>query len=320
MDLPAFIQQWAPANSQQASVCGGLVGVLIALIFVLARALLSPRTGAAQPEPPTVQPRQSRHDRSLKLLVELAACKPAAAAPVSKPAAPSAAAGPAGSVCDEEEDDNEEEEEWDTETGDSDDQGNVPSSQVSEYERMEEQRLKMVFVVRQFTPKLPANTVAELTAGAGVGLVEWINSLQAAAPGDVAPQHAQPLLTAHDMASHGCIADSEAEELTNWRTWYAWWNRIGCGKITLRCSEPDAMEAVAASAVLNRIPVFLMKKSHITMASPESDHGKKSKGGAPAVFGGGAPSPDAQEIVVAALGPAPASVLDPITGSFKLFN
>ncbi|KAK7201123.1 Peptidyl-tRNA hydrolase PTH2 [Novymonas esmeraldas] len=152
----------------------------------------------------------------------------------------------------------------------------------SEYDRMEALRLKMVFVVRNTVqPKITAQEVAVLTASAGIELVELL-------------QRSGPDL---------------AEEQQRWRSWYLWWNRIGCAKITLRCPDADTMELIVATAREHGLPIAQL---HRPPPSPET--AVRAKGIALA----NAAQP--REVVVLALGPAPSDVLEPITGSLKLFS
>lgn len=178
----------------------------------------------------------------------------------------------------------------------------------SEYERMENLRLKMVFVVRHpVQPKMSAQEVAVLTATAGVQLVE----LQQQAKGNVASSLAeQAMQTASEPAlpeaSSSFVPDSEDRQ--RWRHWYLWWNRIGCGKITLRCPDRVAMDAVLAAALEMRLPVVQLHRSQFSMRE-----GVMVQGCGVMTMGG-------DEAVVIALGPAPSDVLEPVTGSLKLFS
>lgn len=163
----------------------------------------------------------------------------------------------------------------------------------SEYSRKEALRLKMMFVVLNGAAvKLPAADVAVLTATAGVGLVCKILG-----------------------------GDATTAESSQWKDWYSWWNCVGCGKITLKCPDRDLLMAIQVAAELETLPVWTAKRGDVLtplQRSSREEGSQKAKNNSRSL-----PSmPDAQreEVVVVAIGPAPAAVLDPITGSLKLFS
>ncbi|CBZ28920.1 conserved hypothetical protein [Leishmania mexicana MHOM/GT/2001/U1103] len=157
---------------------------------------------------------------------------------------------------------------------------------------MEALRLKMVFVVSsRVQPKITAQEVAVLTASAGVQLVELLQQGARLSAAVGAPASESP-----------CAADSQDHQ--RWRHWYLWWNRIGCGKITLRCPDKDTMELIVATAQKHRLPMTMARRSEMT-----------ADGGVPAEI-----VAKPSDVVVVALGPAPSNVLEPITGSLKLFS
>lgn len=329
----AVVGMIAPGVASAAGLLlGGVLGVVL---FTRTRRSAADVDGE---QPPV--PRTTRQTRASQILEDLAKSR---ASHGPTPSGSGAVAGRSPSAADgappPRKDD-----EWETDesagSGGNDDDAeeeeeeSIPDSEWSEYERMEGMKLKMVFVVRQFAPKLPAHAVAELTAGAGVGLIEWINALSTRRSAGVA--EASPPLSPNPNAAgewhrHGCLAEPRGGEVDTWLMWYAWWNRIGCAKITLRCSDADVMEAVVAAAVLNRLPVYVMRMSDdVSIASPrESGGGGRQGRGAkqpPAVSEVAQQSPPLaapdteNDVVIVALGPAPAESLDPITGKLKLFS
>ncbi|KEG15625.1 peptidyl-tRNA hydrolase, PTH2 family [Trypanosoma grayi] len=118
----------------------------------------------------------------------------------------------------------EDEEEWSTE----EDEECDDSDEDSELERMEELRLKMVFVIRRDLKKMPAHDIAALTAGAAVDVVHKIQ--------------------------YG--ADN-----TQWLEWYWWWNRVGCAKIALKCPDGETLQRVVAESEAAGLPFSVVGES-----------------------------------------------------------
>lgn len=156
----------------------------------------------------------------------------------------------------------------------------------AEYNRMEALRLKVVFVVRHpMEPKLLAQDMAVLTASAGVELVELIQKRIRSLPS-------------------GLESTTAEEDLRQWREWYLWWNRIGCGKITLRCPEQSAFNALVEAAVQRGLPVVQISRGGKVV--PGCSREDATRGG--------------ETAVIAAIGPAPSDVLEPISGKLKLLT
>ncbi|KAG5498737.1 hypothetical protein JKF63_03025 [Porcisia hertigi] len=163
----------------------------------------------------------------------------------------------------------------------------------TEYEEMEALRLKMVFVVRSpMEPRITAQEVVALTVSAGVELVELL--LGQTTLGKTA--------SVFTPGSSSCIGNAQDQQ--RWHHWYRCWNRVGCGKITLKCPDKDTMELVVATAQEHRLPMAQLRRS-----------------GAPGGRDAQAVVPkETSDLVVVALGPAPSDVLEPITGSLKLYS
>ncbi|KAG5496695.1 hypothetical protein JIQ42_03527 [Leishmania sp. Namibia] len=261
---------WPPACAT-----GALLGCAMALLCAFFFQCLTSSSAALKE---TVAPSSlSRRDRAAKLLEVLST--QCAAAAVTDRVHPTEVA-PAG------------EDSWESTTTGTSDEDSASDDADSEYVEMEAARLKMVFVVRSgVQPKLTTQEVVVLIASAGIKLVELLQkqtNLSAASHASVSA----PL----------CAADSR--EHHRWRHWYLWWNRIGCGKISLRCPDKDTMELIVAAAQESRLPMVQLRRSERAVV-----------GGAQTDMIAGTP-----DIVCVALGPAPSDVLGPITGSLKLFS
>jgi peptidyl-tRNA hydrolase len=177
----------------------------------------------------------------------------------------------------------------------------------SEYERMEELQLKMVFVVRHpVQPKMSAQEVAVLTATAGVQLVESHQR-------DSRSTHRFPIAdrdgntaAAADAAYAQMSFTPTEEDQQRWLHWYLWWNRIGCAKITLKCPGMETMEEVVRTAAEKRLPVVRLRRSQFSSVARLT-----TEAVVPVTL---------DEMVVVAIGPAPSDVLEPVTGALKLFS
>ncbi|KPA83305.1 hypothetical protein ABB37_02968 [Leptomonas pyrrhocoris] len=173
----------------------------------------------------------------------------------------------------------------------------------SEYERMEDLRLKMVFVVRHpVQPKMSAQEVAVLTASAGVRLVELHHGGQNVS----SRSSAETCDSGFVAASASSTFAPTVQDWQRWRHWYLWWNRIGCGKITLKCPEEAVMAEVVRAAEEKRLLVVQLRRSQFG-----SHDGVAVEKMTPS---------DSDEVVVVALGPAPSDLLNPVTGALKLYS
>lgn len=92
-------------------------------------------------------------------------------------------------------------------------------------------------------------------------------------------------------AAVGVLASVARSGSHEWRKWHVWWRRIGVAKIALRCPDGAALQHATARAAEVGLPHFV--------------HGTSTASGEPAVL---------------AIGPAPSSRLDPISGVFKLLS
>nr|CCC91076.1 unnamed protein product [Trypanosoma congolense IL3000] len=146
----------------------------------------------------------------------------------------------------------------------------VDSSDETEFERIEELRLKMILVIRSDGKKIPAQTVATRAADAAMSLVEAVQSSAAA---------------------------------EDWKRWYLWWNMAGCTKITLKSSSVEELQRLLAEAHGRGLPC----------CSGYSDSGVVS-------FPTAGPGSDESELTVVAVGPVPSDIVNPLTGSLKLFS
>lgn len=177
----------------------------------------------------------------------------------------------------------------------------------SEYDRMEELRLKMVFVVRHpVQPKISAQEVAVLTATAAVQLVELHQRNNGSSSLAVAGSrsHEESLGSSPELMPF----TPNAEDQQRWLQWYLWWNRIGCAKITLKCPDIAMMEEVVRCAAELRLPAVQLRRSQF---GSQEDGVMAEKAVVP---------PNVDEAVLIALGPAPADLLEPVTGALKLFS
>lgn len=257
-----------------ACATGTVLGCAVAFFCAAIVHQLASRHAASKEA--VASPVLSRRDRAAKLLEELR--RQSATAATGHPHAGEGAASNKDS--------------WESATSGSSDEDSDSIEVDSEYEQMEALRLKMVFVVSsRVQPKITAQEVAVLTASAGVQLVELLQQGARLSAAVGAPASESP-----------CAADSQDHQ--RWRHWYLWWNRIGCGKITLRCPDKDTMELIVATAQKHRLPMTMARRSEMT-----------ADGGVPAEI-----VAKPSDVVVVALGPAPSNVLEPITGSLKLFS
>lgn len=179
----------------------------------------------------------------------------------------------------------------------------------SEYERMEDLRLKMVFVVRHpVQPKMTAQEVAVLTASAGVQLIELHQPrLASDASNTSGAKKTKEAVSARSSSPMSVLGFTPSEDdQQRWLHWYLWWNRIGCAKITLKCPETATMQAVLEGAAEMRLPIVQLRRSHCAYAE-----GVAAQKGF---------SDNVDEVVVIAMGPAPSDVLEPVTGALKLFS
>ncbi|KAG5472461.1 hypothetical protein LSCM1_03860 [Leishmania martiniquensis] len=261
---------WAPA-----CLAGALLGCALAL---LCTALLQWRTSSrAAPKEAAATSALSRRDRAAKSLEELRRTSATAAA-----ADRAHAAGPTAA----------DKGSWESTTTGTSDEDSSRVDADYEYEQMEALRLKMVFVVRSgVQPKLTTQEMVVLVASAGIQLVELIQKQPSLSP--VSSASASASLCSVESQHHHC-----------WRRWYLWWNRVGCGKITLRCPDKEKMELIVAAAQERGLPMAQLRR--LERAAAEGAQIDRL-----------ANSTDA---VCVALGPAPSDVLEPITGSLKLFS
>ncbi|KAH9580141.1 Peptidyl-tRNA hydrolase [Trypanosoma melophagium] len=158
--------------------------------------------------------------------------------------------------------------EWSTE--ESEEENYDSSEEDSEFERMEELRLKMVLVVRRDVKKMSTQDTVVSAASAAAELVHKIQK-------DI--------------------------DHIKWQEWYLWWNRVGCAKITLKCPDAETLQRIVLEADTSGIPWC----SAITATSSQFSSSSSS-------------SSALENMMVAALGPAPSAFLDPITGSLKLLS
>ncbi|ORC90832.1 peptidyl-tRNA hydrolase, PTH2 family [Trypanosoma theileri] len=116
------------------------------------------------------------------------------------------------------ENENDGSDEWSTEESEEECES---SEEDSEFERMEELRLKMVLVIRRDVKKVSSQDIAVSAAGAAAELVQKIQS-------DV--------------------------DNIQWQEWYLWWNRVGCAKITLKCPDAETFKRIVEQADASKIP------------------------------------------------------------------
>lgn len=155
-----------------------------------------------------------------------------------------------------------------------------------EEELYAEMRLKMVFVIRSMSPKLSPAEAATSVSQAAVSVIE-------------------------DRILHKDGEKKGQKELSKdgseWSSWYKWWRRIGCAKITLKGPDDDAkLEALLQSSQESHLPVKVINSSGAESKKIQLEpkhHEEKTNG-----------------IVVIAIGPAPSSKIDPITGKLKLLS
>ncbi|TPP43284.1 Peptidyl-tRNA hydrolase PTH2 family protein [Leishmania donovani] len=257
-----------------ACATGTVLGCAVAFFCAAIVQRLTSRHAASKEA--VASPLLSRRDRAAKLLEELHR--------QSATAATGHAHAAEGAASDKDS--------WKSATSGSSDESSDTMDVDSEYEQMEALRLKMVFVVSsRVQPKITAQEVAVLTASAGVQLVELL-------------QQETKLSAAVSVPASESLCAADSQDHQRWRHWYLWWNRIGCGKITLKCPDKDTMELVVATARKHRLPMAMARRSETAVTGGEQ------------VEIVAKPS----DVVVVALGPAPSDVLEPITGSLKLFS
>ncbi|EKF37805.1 hypothetical protein MOQ_001993 [Trypanosoma cruzi marinkellei] len=155
------------------------------------------------------------------------------------------------------------EEEWSTED---DEEEEDTSDCSSEFERIEDLRLKMVLVIRRDVKEVNPNDIFTLSAGAAVSLVQKIRR------------------------------DAEHRD---WKSWYEWWRRVGCAKITLRSPDSRTLRQVAVAAEASGLPWC----GATPLPSPLDEANAGEEMG-----------------LLVAVGPAPSALLDPITGKLKLLS
>lgn len=152
-------------------------------------------------------------------------------------------------------------------TGSDEESSEADSSDDSDSSEEEDLRMKIIFTIRQTTPKVPPSTVASIVSHSSILLAEKSMRLQ-----------------------------SPSSTKAVWKKWYMMWRRSGCAKITLKgSSDNDGMKRIAVSADELKVPVVSVTFGSLHEALSD-------------------------EIAVVALGPAPSSVLDQLTGSFKLMS
>ncbi|RNF17155.1 peptidyl-tRNA hydrolase, PTH2 family [Trypanosoma cruzi] len=134
------------------------------------------------------------------------------------------------------------EEEWSTEDEDEEEEEEEDTSDCSsEFERIEDLRLKMVLVIRRDVKEVSPNEIFTLSAGAAVSLVQKVQR------------------------------DAEHRE---WKSWYEWWRRVGCAKIALQSPDNRTLRKVALAAEANGLPWY----GATSLSSPldEADAGEQT--------------------------------------------
>ncbi|SYZ68060.1 Peptidyl-tRNA_hydrolase_PTH2 [Leishmania braziliensis MHOM/BR/75/M2904] len=222
----------------------------------------------------------SRRDRAAKVLEELHVQSTSTAAAVATDQARAMDVAAA------------DEDSWEWITSSTSDENSDSVDVDSEYEHMEALRLKMVFVVRsEVELNITAQEVVVFTASAGIQLVELL-------------QQETNLSAAPSTSASLSVGVAGLQDHQRWRHWYLWWNRIGCGKVTLKCPNKDTMERIIATAQKHRLPMVQVRHSEIAVPGAAQT----------------TTVPKTSDVVVVALGPAPSDVLEPITGSLKLYS
>lgn len=118
-----------------------------------------------------------------------------------------------------------------------DNEGSSSSSWEEEDEESNEEdlRLKMVFAIRQRTPKMPPALVAKLVARAAVQLV----------------------------LTH--VESQSTPTSDQWRRWYWKWRRDGCAKITLKVDDKEELlQEMESKANALQLPVHTVSYSAVT--------------------------------------------------------
>lgn len=174
-----------------------------------------------------------------------------------------------------------------TDSSESDEMSSYEEDEWTEEEKYEEMRLKMVFVIRGGPLKLSSALSASLVSQAAILAIEDV------------------LL--HQEKEGVCDPRAKSGDFIQWATWYTWWRRIGCAKITLKGPDDETkLQKLVDSAQKSHLPVktidFLDIQGKHIQPGPGL-HEIKEKG-----------------IAVVAIGPAPSSIIDPITGSLKLLS
>ncbi|CCW61594.1 unnamed protein product [Phytomonas sp. EM1] len=169
----------------------------------------------------------------------------------------------------------------------------------SESMRMEELNLKMILVVHQGPGKPLASEVARLAVTAAVGLVEKFLVREDGASQDAAPV------------------------MDEWLLWYKWWNRLGCGKIVVKCPQRDVLDGVLSAAEADGLPFYVTWQQAPSQLPSRQGHRTCGGCAATATVNNLKKAPEMGEVgegvVVVALGPSPSSRLSPITGHLKLY-
>lgn len=136
-------------------------------------------------------------------------------------------------------------------------------------DQMDSLRLKMVFVIRQVTPKLTSNAVASMVSQTALQLLEK---------------------RLKNYSSKESTSSRSAEH----RLWYRWWRRLGCAKITLKCDDNEALvQSMMEKAEEMRLPLV----AHRLSTSPALSGVEGGSAGEIVVIGfGPAPSHELNEI------------------------
>lgn len=168
--------------------------------------------------------------------------------------------------------------------------GEESEESEDEEEKYECLRLKMVFVIRQTTPKLPTAIAAKLVSRAAIHLVE---------------ARLEERLSFQQTGRGSSPHDQTTAE---WMTWFRWWRRIGCAKITLKGEDNDStLNGMIDTAKRLELPYAVIDFSEFLVQEEKAAGGKMSL-------------PLREGIAVIALGPAPSKNLDEITGNLKLMS
>lgn len=172
-----------------------------------------------------------------------------------------------------------EEDEWEDEEEDEND----------EEEKYENMRLKMVFVIRQTSPKLSAALSSSLVCQAAISVIED-----------------RVLLSTENVVADR-TKQREDDDKQQWDTWYKWWRRIGAAKIALKGPDNECtLQELVNSAKGAHLPVKMVSFHDVGQCFiPDGMNYDEKK---------------ENDIVVIAIGPAPSLHIDPITGSLKLLS